>query len=107
MCVPGRRDIELYCTEEVRHRSDTSQVQRRAASACVQAVVGSEGAYMQVGELNSASWGLFQLITSVYFGKEYYSLTKAGLVYSRLSHSYLTYDEALDEFLKCIGDQDV
>ena len=44
-------------------------------------------------------WEVFSLITSVYFGKGYYFKERHGMVYSRHSHEYLTFDEALDEFL--------
>lgn len=51
------------------------------------------------------TWELFELITSAYYGKQYYFLEDNGMVYSRKSHSYLKdADEAMNEFLKEIGD---
>ena len=35
----------------------------------------------------------------VYFGKQYYFEEDNGMIYSRLSHSYMTKDDALSEFL--------
>ena len=45
------------------------------------------------------SYEMFELISGVYFGKQYYFEDKNDMVYSRLSHSYMTKDDALDEFL--------
>jgi hypothetical protein len=44
-------------------------------------------------------WDMFSLITSVYFGKEYYFLEKNDVVYSRLSHEYKSREGAIQEFL--------
>ena len=44
-------------------------------------------------------WDMFDLITSVWYGKQYYFLEKDNLVYSRQSHEYLTREEAYDEFI--------
>lgn len=52
------------------------------------------------------AWELFRLITSVHGGKEMYFKQSDGTVYSRWSHSYMSESEALDEFLKMIGDYD-
>lgn len=35
----------------------------------------------------------------VYFWKQYYFEEDNGMIYSRLSHSYMTKDDALSEFL--------
>ena len=42
---------------------------------------------------------MFELISGVYFGKQYYFEQNNGIVYSRLSNSYITKDDALKEFL--------
>ena len=42
---------------------------------------------------------MFELISGVYFGKQYYFEQDNGIVYSRLSHSYKTKDDTLNEFL--------
>jgi hypothetical protein len=44
-------------------------------------------------------WEMFNLITSTYYGKQYYFLNKDGSVYSRASHTNMSRDEAVDEFL--------
>ena len=49
-------------------------------------------------------WGVFELITSTYFGKRYYSIQSDGRVYSRYSHEYMSLDEAIIEFCSFIGD---
>ena len=45
------------------------------------------------------AYEMFELISGVYFGKQYYFEQNNGIVYSRLSHSYMTKDDALKEFL--------
>lgn len=45
---------------------------------------------------------MFNLITSVYYGKQYYFLQDNGMVYSRDCHENMTFDEAVDEFLRRI-----
>ena len=49
-------------------------------------------------------WDMFELITSVWYGKQYYFLEDDNLVYSRASRSYMTRVEAYNEFLKAIGE---
>lgn len=49
-------------------------------------------------------WEMFELITSVYFGKQYYFRQGNGIVYSRESGKYLQEDEAIREFLEIIGE---
>lgn len=44
-------------------------------------------------------WDMFDLITSTWYGKQYYFLEKNGFVYSRKSCEYLTKEEAYDEFI--------
>lgn len=44
-------------------------------------------------------WDMFWLITSVYFGKEYYFLNDDGSVYSRLTHMNKSREAAKQEFL--------
>lgn len=45
------------------------------------------------------AYEMFELIYGVYFGKQYYFEQDNDIVYSRLSHSYMTKDDALGEFL--------
>lgn len=52
---------------------------------------------------NDSTWELFDLITSVYHGKQYYFPQDNGLVYSRASHEYMSVDDAIGEFLKEIS----
>ena len=50
-------------------------------------------------------WEMFISITNAYFGKQYYFVQDNGKVYSRQSGEYLTHDEAVNEFLKEIGEE--
>lgn len=56
-----------------------------------------------VKEHRDEAWEMFSLITSVWYGKQYYFMQDNGLVYSRKSHLTMTKGDALDEFLKEIG----
>ena len=47
-------------------------------------------------------WEMFELITSAYYGKQYYSLDEYGIAYSRASHKSMPRDEAIEEFLDAI-----
>ena len=47
---------------------------------------------------------MFQLITSVFHGKQYYFLEDNGMVYSRECGKEITMDEAVNEFLRQWGD---
>ena len=49
-------------------------------------------------------WDMFEFITSVYFGKQYYFLEKDERIYSRHSHKYMNFDEALSEFCSFVSD---
>ena len=51
-------------------------------------------------EQRDEAWEMFSLITSVWYGKQYYFMQDNGLVYSRKSHLTMTKGDALDEFLK-------
>lgn len=48
-------------------------------------------------------WELFSLITSAWYGKEYYFLNEDGTAYSRSSHETMSREEAIQEFLDAIG----
>lgn len=52
------------------------------------------------------AWEMFEIITSTHGGKQMYFKQGNGTVYSRCSHSYMTESDALDEFLRMIGDYD-
>lgn len=56
--------------------------------------------YANVDDYKFGRWTMFDLISSVYYGKGCYFIQDDGTVYSRISSSYLdTIDEAVDEFL--------
>ena len=49
-------------------------------------------------------WTMFKLISSRYYGKECYFMQYDGVVYSRISSSYLAnMNEAVKEFLGYMG----
>lgn len=50
------------------------------------------------------AWEMFELITSVWFGKQCYGAQENGLVYSRMSCKAMTKDDAIREFLDAIGE---
>ena len=49
-------------------------------------------------------WEMFTLITSAFYGKEYYFMQDDGIVYSRASCEYMKKDDAISEFLRVIGE---
>lgn len=53
-------------------------------------------AYIQ--QLESQAWEVFDLLSSVWYGKGAYFKQNDGTVYSRVSCEYLTFDQAVDEF---------
>lgn len=59
---------------------------------------------IDIPERKDDAWNMFELVTSVYYGKQYYFLQDDGLVYSRASYKYMTEDAAIDEFLDAIGE---
>ncbi len=54
-------------------------------------------------ERNNGKWEMFDLITSVYYGKMMYFKQDNGIIYSRYSCKYMRTDEAINEFLALIG----
>ena len=51
-----------------------------------------------IEQLAEREWELFDLITSVYHGKQYYFRQEDGMVYSRDSNQCMSFDQAIDEF---------
>lgn len=71
------------------------------------ALVTDALAYIE--QLEEREWNVFDLLSSVWFGKQYYSKQDDGTVYSRKSCEYLAFDQAIDEFANAItvaGDMD-
>ena len=50
-------------------------------------------------EMNMREWELFSLLSAVWYGKDAYFRQNDGMVYSRLSGEYMTFDQAVDEFV--------
>lgn len=59
---------------------------------------------MELTRYQQGEWDMFELITSTYYGKQYYFREPNGMVYSRKSHKYMTRTEAVNEFLDAIGE---
>ena len=51
-------------------------------------------------EFERGKFEMFDLITSVYYGKQYYFLQDNGMVYSRESGKEMVMDDAVSEFLR-------
>lgn len=51
-------------------------------------------------------WDMFELISTAYYGKQYYFLQDNEMVYSRASGKYMTFWEAVDEFIKEVSGDD-
>lgn len=49
-------------------------------------------------------WDMFELITSAWYGKQYYFKEENGMAYSRKSHKTMTVHDAILEFIREIGD---
>ena len=49
-------------------------------------------------------YDVLDLLSSAWWGKQYYFVQDNGLIYSRDSDKYMTLDEAIGEFADRIGD---
>lgn len=49
-------------------------------------------------------WDMFELVTSVWYGKQCYFLQDTGIVYSRESGKYMKVEDAYTEFLAKVGE---
>ena len=50
-------------------------------------------------------WEMFELITSLWYGKQCYFEEDNGMAYSRISHKTMTVHDAILEFIREIGDE--
>ena len=58
----------------------------------------------KLSDYERGEWDMFQLITSVEYGKQCYSLEEdPDIVYSRRSHTTMKREDAYKEYLKYIG----
>ena len=55
-------------------------------------------------EYECGEWDMFELITSAWYGKQYYFLNDDLTVYSRLSHKNMTRKDAINEFIRGINE---
>lgn len=59
-----------------------------------------------MNEYEQGRWSMFLLISSYYYGKQYYFYQYDGTVYSRKSEKYISVSEAYNEFLDTISSID-
>lgn len=57
-----------------------------------------------MSEYDRGFWEMFLLLSTGYWGKQYYFLQDDGRVYSRQSGRYMAFDDAVVEFAIQIGD---
>ena len=57
-----------------------------------------------MSEYERGEYDLLLLLSSAWYGKQYYFAESNGIIYSRDSGKYMTLDEAISEFLEKIGD---
>lgn len=50
-------------------------------------------------QIDIREWELFSLLSAVWYGKDAYFRQDDGMVYSRISGEYMTFDQAVDEFV--------
>lgn len=60
--------------------------------------------YAEATKAEDGEWSMFNLLSSAYWGKQYYFRQDNGIVYSRESGKYMSFDDAVSEFIKRIGD---
>lgn len=58
----------------------------------------NKDALAYIEQLEEREWDMFDLLSSVWFSKQYYFKQDDGTVYSRQSCQYLTFGQAIDEF---------
>ena len=64
---------------------------------------------MYVEKLNDydrGEWEMFSRITAAYYWKDMYFVEKDGTAYSRVSHKSMTRQEAFNEFIKIMLEED-
>lgn len=49
---------------------------------------------------------VLNLLSSVWYGKQYYFIQDNGFIYSKASGKYMKLEEAVEEFAKAIGDDE-
>lgn len=54
---------------------------------------------MELKPYEKGAWEMFETISSVWHGKQYYFLEESGLVYSRASCKSMSREDAIREFL--------
>ena len=57
-----------------------------------------------MSEYERGEYELLLLLSSAWYGKQYYFAQSNGIIYSRDSGKYMSLDEAISEFAKKIGD---
>ena len=65
----------------------------------------AEDALAYIQQLEEREWELFDLLSSAWFTKGCYFKQEDGMVYSRVSGEYITFDQAIDEFAHELTDE--
>lgn len=98
-------DTEGTMVIKIKPGEETADVQWYAFVGGMRANVEEVSGKIGIESRKQGEWDMFELITSAYFGKQYYFQEEDGTtVYSRQSHKHLTRDEAIQEFLDIIGE---
>lgn len=77
----------------------TSSVVRKAMLKLVDMTKTAKTINYELGEYDT-----LDLLTSAWYGKQYYFREKNGMIYSRDSTEYMTLDDAITEFANRLGD---
>ena len=71
-----------------------------AAANALQALLTERDEYKRRAEAaDIRRWEDFSLISAVWYGKDAYFRQDDGMVYSRISGEYMNFDQAVDEFV--------
>lgn len=97
-------DTEGTMVIKIKPGEETANIQWYAFVGCASADVEEVSDNIGTEWRKQGEWDMFELITSVYFGKQYYFPEEDGTVYSRQSHKHLTREKAIQEFLDIIGE---
>ena len=104
---------DMYHAAEKWGEEASDDVTKARAESCMASLIEMKlrieklpSAQPEVHDRNVGEWDMFELITSVWYGKQCYFVEENGVVYSRVSGKYMSVDEAIKEFLGRIGDNE-
>lgn len=113
-CNPyGKPTLEYESGKKViEHLEAMPSAQPDLDSAYTEGYTAAESKYRKMWDEMQATkqdavedaWDMFKMISSAWYGKGCYSKQDDGSVYSRLSCRYMTFDDAVREFMEEIDD---